>query len=117
MHGKLYSLLLHQLAAFYTFLLVFEIVLPKNLKTFLEKLLKKMWDCYNAETKASFSQKIRRLNEWCQINTTIPEIITDKIKKSHNNLSSFSSAYDFSGSHRTSNMIDHLMQRMDRFLI
>jgi len=40
----------------------------------------------------------------------------DKIGKLRSNLSKFSQAYDFPGSHRTSNMIDRLMQRMDRHL-
>jgi len=36
-----------------------------------------------------------------------------KLKK---NLSAYSKAYDFQGCHRTSNMVDRLMQRMDRHL-
>ncbi len=39
-----------------------------------------------------------------------------KIEKVSNNLIKFSKAYDLPGSHRTSNMIDRLMQRMDRYL-
>ncbi len=75
----------------------------------------KLWDCYKAETKASFSQRVRRLHEWA-IKSEIPSIMMDKIAKLQNNLPSFSIAYDFPNSHRTSNMIDRLMQRMDRYL-
>jgi len=56
------------------------------------------------------------LNEWCQKNS-IPSAIADKNNKLSVNLSSFSIAYSFPGAHRTSNMIDRLMQRMDRFLV
>ena len=56
------------------------------------------------------------MNEWCQKNS-IPSAIADKNNKLSVNLSSFSIAYSFPGAHRTSNMIDRLMQRMDRFLV
>ena len=40
----------------------------------------------------------------------------EKIEKLRNNIVSFSIAYDFPDAHRTSNMLDRLMQRMDRHL-
>ena len=46
----------------------------------------------------------------------IPDVISEKIKKLRKNLPQFSQAYDFPDSHRTSNMVDRLMQRMDRHL-
>jgi len=38
----------------------------------------------------------------------------DKLEKLRKNLPSFARAYDFHGAFRTSNMLDRLMQRMDR---
>lgn len=87
----------------------------KKFKEVFQEVSSKLWDCYKAETKASFSQRVRRLWEWVGA-SDIPTIIKDKIDKLRNNLSSFSIAYDFENSHRTSNMIDRLMQRMDRYL-
>ncbi len=46
----------------------------------------------------------------------VPAFMMDKIQKIRNNLEKFTKAYDLPGSHRTSNMIDRLMQRMDRYL-
>lgn len=75
----------------------------------------KLWDCYRSLSKASFAQRVRRLHEWA-IKETVPEVIEGPISKLHKNIASFSCAYDFPGAHRTSNMIDRLMQRMHRHL-
>jgi len=75
----------------------------------------KIWNCYEAASKASFSQRVRRLCDWAG-GEGIPEAISKPIKKLRENLSSYSKAYDLQGCHRTSNMIDRLMQRMDRHL-
>ena len=74
-----------------------------------------LWNCYHAETKSSFSQRVRRLDEWAK-KDIVPDIIRDKLNKLRKNLSSYSQAYAFPGAFRTSNMIDRLMQRMDRQL-
>ena len=87
----------------------------KKFKEIFKEAASKLWDCYKAKTKASFSQRVRRLHEWA-LKSKIPTIISDKIEKLRKNLPSFSIAYDFPNSHRTSNMIDRLMQRMDRYL-
>lgn len=75
----------------------------------------KLWDCYEAENKQSFSQRIRRLIEWCKKND-VPSVISAPIKKLHKNIAGYKVFYDFPKAHRTSNMIDRLMQRMDRHL-
>ena len=75
----------------------------------------KLWNCYEAKTKASFSQRIRRFHEWAHC-SGLPPVIIPKIDKLRDKLSSFSVAYDFPGGHRTSNMADRLMQRLDRYL-
>lgn len=75
----------------------------------------KFRECYNAPTKASFSQRVRRFSEWAET-ADIPDFMHKRIKKMHRNIAKFSIAYKFPGSHRTSNMLDRLMQRMDRRL-
>ncbi len=87
----------------------------KKYKDVFEKIVDKLWGCYQAETKRSFSQKIRRVIEWCKKNDA-PETLSDPIKKLKQNISGYNSAYDFPQAHRTSNMIDRLMRRMDRHL-
>ena len=75
----------------------------------------KLWNCYEATTKASFSQRVRRLHEWAKA-AEVPDVIMKPIEKLKNNISGYSKAYDLPGCHRTSNMADRLMQRMDRHL-
>ena len=75
----------------------------------------KLWNCYHAENKAAFSQRIRRLIEWCQ-KKKAPDVILNPIKKLRQNIDKYKPAYDFPESHRTSNMVDRLMRRMDRHL-
>lgn len=87
----------------------------KKHKDVFEQVASKLWECYEADSKRSFSQRIRRLYEWGKA-TAIPTFMIDKIEKIRNSLKKFTKAYDLPGSHRTSNMIDRLMQRMDRYL-
>jgi hypothetical protein len=74
-----------------------------------------LWECYHAHNKWSFSQRIRRLIEWCKKNQ-VPEVILNPIQKLRQNITDYSVAYHHPSAHRTSNMLDRLMQRMDRHL-
>jgi hypothetical protein len=75
----------------------------------------KLWNCYKAKNKASFSQQVRRLYEWV-LSKPLPDVIVCPIEKLRDNLCEFTASYDCSGAHRTSNMVDRLMQWMDRHL-
>ncbi len=75
----------------------------------------KLWDCYHADSKNKFSQRVRRLHEWCK-NKKVPDVILNPITKLRKHITDYSIAYDHHGAHRTSNMLDRLMQRMDRHL-
>ena len=89
----------------------------KKYKVHFLDVATRLWDCFRAESKGAFSQRVRRLSERCQnMKNEIPDVISGKIKKLRDNLPQFSQAYDFPGAHRTSNMVDRLMQRMDRHL-
>ncbi len=102
------------------FLHIFIGIRDRSRKKYKEPFMEvatRMWECFKAESKSSFSQRVRRLSEWCQdIKNEIPSVISDKIQKLQANLPQFSRTYDFPGAHRTSNMVDRLMQRMDRHL-
>ena len=87
----------------------------KKFRDFFSVAADRLWNCYEAATKASFSQRVRRLCEWA-VNEKVPDVILKPIEKLKDNLSSYSKAYDQPGCHRTSNMVDRLMQRMDRHL-
>lgn len=87
----------------------------KKYKDIFNEAASKLWDCYHAEKKNTFSQRIRRLVEWCK-NNNMPSVIANPIKKLRQNIAAYKVAYDFPKAHRTSNMIDRLMQRMDRHL-
>jgi len=75
----------------------------------------KFWECYRADNKRAFSQRIRRLSEWCKKNA-VPDAILNPIEKLRKNMVDYSAAYHHPNAHRTSNMLDRLMQRMDRHL-
>ena len=60
-------------------------------------------------------QRIRRLAEWCKKNN-MPPVIAKPINKLRQNIAAYKVAYDHPKAHRTSNMVDRLMQRMDRHL-
>ena len=75
----------------------------------------KLWDCYHAENKRSFSQRVRRLVIWAE-NNALPDVFVTVFKKLQKNRDNYSIAYDHPQAHRTSNMLDRLMQNMDRHL-
>lgn len=87
----------------------------KKFKEVFNEVASKFWDCYEAPTKRSFSQRVRRLYEWGK-ETDIPAVMQKAIQKMRENIDRYSIAYDFQGAHRTSNLIDRLMQRMDRHI-
>ena len=87
----------------------------KKYRDIFDNVASKLWECYRAESKMSFSQRIRRLVEWCE-NNDAPSVIIDPITKLRKNIAAYRVAYDHPKAHRTSNMVDRLMQRMDRHL-
>jgi hypothetical protein len=87
----------------------------KKFKDLLKKIGDKVWNAYIAETKKSFSQRIRRLREWADENLEEGAVLS-KIHSLCNKKDSFLQAYDHPGARRTSNMIDRLMRWQDEYL-
>lgn len=85
-------------------------------KDLFQEVAERLWRCYQAPTKASFSQRFRRLCEWAAEVNGLPTFMREKIEKMRTQLNLFTAAYDAPGTHRTSNLLDRLMQRMDRHL-
>lgn len=78
-------------------------------------LMKKVWECYGSITLGSFSQRIRRLKEWAK-GAALPEKVKEKVLDLSEKASAFKVAYAHQGCHRTSNMLDRIMDWQDRML-
>jgi hypothetical protein len=87
----------------------------KKFRDLFHQTSTKLWECYEAATRESFLERVKTLVEWTQ-GASLPGVILDPIQKFSDGAESFAVAYDFPGAHRTSNMLDRLMQRMDRHL-
>ena len=87
-------------------------------KKVFEQLSQKLWHCYEASDKRTFSQRLRRLLEWCDSyeEEQLPSIVTEKLEKLRLNAANATVAYDYPPAPRTTNMVDRLMKRMDRHL-
>jgi hypothetical protein len=83
-------------------------------KALYDLIVEKAWTVYHAETKRSFSQRLRRLREWGGTLTASP--LQTKLLKLCEKKSGFLSAYDFPRCLRTSNMVDRLIRGMDTYL-
>ena len=75
----------------------------------------KLWHCYHADDQGTFSQRLRRLHEWVQ-KAELPDFMRDKLNKMYEQADAFRAGYIHPFAQRTSNMVDRLMQRMDRHL-
>lgn len=104
---KIISCFLHALLS------IKNVSTKKSKKIFLE-VKEKVWNIYKAKDKHTFAQRIRRLKEFA---TSISDDrIKEKVLKLCKKKYSFMTSYDFSQAYRTSNMIDRLMDFMDKFL-
>ncbi len=77
--------------------------------------LTKVWEAFRAETKMSFSQRIRRLREWTKANLPQGKMREAAIKLCDKR-NFFALAFDFIEPYRTSNAVDRLMNHQDRIL-
>jgi len=82
----------------------------------LRKLvLDRVWEVYEALTRAQFSQRLRRLREWAT--SHLPEGgVRQMVLKLCSKGPQFARAYRFASAHRTSNALDRLMNHQDRRL-
>lgn len=87
----------------------------KKYQAIFKEAAARLWECYKAENRTSFSQRVRRLSEWCDA-IKAPNVIANPITKLRQNLEDYAIAYLHPGAHRTSNMLDRLMRKMDRYL-
>lgn len=85
----------------------------KVLKESFTQVSEKVWNAYQAENKASFAQRLRRLKEWAS--TQVPDSpMKEHIMELCANRHRFINSYDHENAHRTGNMVDRLMKFIDR---
>ena len=85
----------------------------KALTDSFNEAARQVWEAYEATSKASFSQRLRRLREWAA------EHVPDSAMKKHildlcAKRDRFTKGYAHDHAHRTSNMVDRLMKFFDR---
>jgi hypothetical protein len=87
----------------------------KASQTLYQQIADQAWQAYQAMTKRSFAQRLRRLREWGK-KTLADSPLKSKLLKLCGKKAGFMPAYDHPKSLRTSNMVDRLMQGMDKYL-
>ncbi|UBF24131.1 hypothetical protein K9N68_39615 (plasmid) [Kovacikia minuta CCNUW1] len=80
-----------------------------------QSLQDKLWNIYHAPDAAEFIERLRHLQAWA-IGQNLPESVMTKILNLSVKASHFTLAYQFPEAHRTSNMLDRLMNYQDRVL-
>jgi hypothetical protein len=85
----------------------------KKMQDVFMEIGEKVWDCYKATDKRSFSQRIRRLKQWA-IKRVPESIMKEKLLDLCSKCNLWIKYYDFPKAHRTSNALDRLMKLMNR---
>jgi len=75
----------------------------------------RVWDVYRAATAGEFRQRMAAFRAWCQ-GQNWPKSVLEMAAKLWNREAEYAEAYSHPGCHRTSNMVDRLMNRLTRFL-
>jgi hypothetical protein len=87
----------------------------KKMQDVFRDIGQKVWDCYKAESKQCFSQRIRRLKQWAK--QAVPEsIMKEKLLDMCSKCKLWLKYYDFPEAYRTSNALDRLMRFMNRHM-
>lgn len=85
--------------------------------TIFNDLAERVWDAYRQESYDCFIDKITVLQLWTeQQKEHVTERCFEAVMKLCNRAHDYALAYDHPTCHRTSNMLDRLMQKMDRYL-
>ena len=85
----------------------------KKMQEVFKEIGEKVWDCYKATNKRSFSQRIRRVKQWA-IKRVPDSIMKEKLLDLCSKRNLWIKYYDFPIAHRTSNALDRLMKFMNR---
>jgi len=80
-----------------------------------DALRERAWDAYHAPEARTFSQRLRRLREWAEANVD-KAVVKEKVLALCGKRGAFVRAYAHPGCHRTSNLVDRLLRRLDHHL-
>lgn len=79
------------------------------------ELHERVWEVYHAATGAEFAERMASLRAWCQQGPW-PKVVLEMVTKLCKRESDYVVSYAHPGCHRTSNLVDRLMNRLTRFL-
>lgn len=79
------------------------------------ELHRRVWDVYRAETAEEFRIRMAAFRQWCT-QQTWPQAVLKMLTKLWNHEADYAVSYSHVGCHRTSNLVDRLMNRLTRFL-
>ena len=74
-----------------------------------------IWNLYRAESKEAFYQALAEFSDWFEPDN-YSETVCAMVTKLCNRAEQYALSYDYPGCHRTSNLVDRLMNRLTRFL-
>ena len=79
------------------------------------ELHQRVWEVYRATTASDFRQRMATFRVWCRQGNW-PKAVLEMVTKLWNRESDYVVSYAHPGCHRTSNLVDRLMNRLTRFL-
>ncbi len=79
------------------------------------ELHQQIWTLYKATTKAEFDQALAEFQSWFALQS-YPQPVCEAVAKFCNRAHLYALSYDHPGCHRTSNLVDRLMNRLTRLL-
>jgi hypothetical protein len=85
-------------------------------KPLYEVLTEDLWHLFHSLNPAQFAQRLRRLLEWVNAAPGMPPVILEKLNKHKANAAQFKLIFTYPQAHRTSNLVDRLMNYQDRIL-
>jgi hypothetical protein len=74
-----------------------------------------VWEVYHAATAAEFRKRMAAFRTWFEQGSW-PKAVKEMVTKLWNRESEYAAGYTHPGCHRTSNLVDRLMNRLTRFL-
>lgn len=89
----------------------------RRLGAIFPELAQRVWEAYRQESYEAFIDKITVLQFWAlHYRETLTERCFETVRKLCDRAHDYAAAYHYPGCLRTSNMLDRLMQKMDRYL-
>lgn len=85
-------------------------------KPLFRALTHRLWHLFHSLSPAQFGQRLRRLGEWAKTTPDLPQTVLEQLAKLKAKAPQFKLTFQHPNAHRTSNMVDRLMNHQDRLL-